>query len=146
MKISQYYPVLMTNTPAKLSAFYQEHFGFAVRFESDWYVHLQSPENPGVNLALLDGQHQTIPESARAKAVGVILNFEVPNVDEVHERLTARGLPVLHSLRDEAFGQRHFITSDPDGTLIDIITPIPPSPEFLAQYDADALPEGAEAK
>jgi len=37
-------------------------------------------------------------------------------------------------LRDEPFGQRHLITSDPGGVLIDTIKPIPPSTEFAAQY------------
>ena len=52
----------------------------------------------------------------------------------------AAGLPILLPLRDEAFGQRHFITRDPNGVLIDIIKPIPPSGEFAAQYEAGALP------
>jgi len=33
---------------------------------------------------------------------------------------------------------RHFITRDPNGVLIDVIKPIPPSAEFLAQYAAEA--------
>jgi hypothetical protein len=37
-------------------------------------------------------------------------------------------------LRDEAFGQRHFITRDPAGVMIDVIKVIPPSEEFAAQY------------
>ncbi len=43
---------------------------------------------------------------------------------------------MLIPLRDEAFGQRHFITRDPNGVLIDIIKPIPPSAEFAQQYEA----------
>jgi ribonucleotide monophosphatase NagD (HAD superfamily) len=46
----------------------------------------------------------------------------------------------LQALRDEAFGQRHFITCDPNGVLIDVIKPIPPSEEFLKQFAADAVP------
>jgi hypothetical protein len=42
------------------------------------------------------------------------------------------GPPIRLPLRDEAFGRRHFITADPDGVLIDVIKPIPPSPEFAA--------------
>ena len=34
------------------------------------------------------------------------------------------------TLRDEAFGQRHFILADPGGVLVDVIKPIPPSAEF----------------
>lgn len=61
-------------------------------------------------------------------------------MDAVHDRLVAAGLPILRSLRDEAFGQRHFIVGDPNGVLIDVITPIPPTGEFVALYSPDAVP------
>ena len=48
--------------------------------------------------------------------------------------MQAAGLPVLRTLRDEDFGQRHFITADPNGVLIDVIKPIEPSAAFLGQY------------
>ncbi|MNI48786.1 Glyoxalase-like domain protein [compost metagenome] len=71
---------------------------------------------------------------------GLLLNFEVEDVDAVYARLKAAGLPIRLDLSDEDFGQRHFITADPNGVLIDIIKPIPPSAEFAAQYEASALP------
>ena len=46
---------------------------------------------------------------------------------------------MLKPLTDEAFGQRHFITRDPNGVLIDVIKPIPPAAEFAEQYSPDAL-------
>lgn len=140
MKITSYYPVLMTDEVAATARFYCAHFGFAPVFQSDWYVHLQHPQAPHVNLAILDGTHETIPTQARGTATGLLLNFEVADVDAVHERLRAAGLPILLPLRDEDFGQRHFITADPNGVLIDVITPIPPSAAFAAQYEASALP------
>ena len=141
MKVTSYYPVIMTNDVAGTADFYQRHFGFAPLFTSDWYVHLQLEGGPSVNLAVLDGRHETSPAAGRGKvAGGLLLNFEVDDPDAVHDRLAAAGLPVLLPLRDEAFGQRHFITSDPNGVLIDIIKPIPPSGEFVAQYEAGALP------
>ncbi|MEM5276250.1 VOC family protein [Cupriavidus taiwanensis] len=141
MKVTSYYPVVMTDDVAGTAAFYQQHFGFTALFASDWYVHLQLADDPSVNLALLDGSHETIPAPARGqRAQGLLLNFEVEDPDAVHERLRAAGLPILQALRDEAFGQRHFITADPNGVLIDIIKPIPPSAEFAAQYQAGARP------
>ncbi|WP_410000907.1 VOC family protein [Vannielia litorea] len=77
---------------------------------------------------------------ARRGGGRVLLNFEVEDVDAVHARLKAAGLPMLLDLRSEEFGQRHFITADPGGVLIDVITPIPPSETFAAQFDASALP------
>ncbi|MBY4947356.1 VOC family protein [Cupriavidus respiraculi] len=140
MKTTSFYPVIMTGDVAGTAAFYQRHFGFQALFSADWYVHLQSREDAGVNLAILDGQHHTIPEVGRSRASGVILNFEVDDPDAVYRDLQAAGLPILLTLRDEDFGQRHFITADPNGVLIDVIKPIPPSAEFAAAYEAGAMP------
>jgi catechol 2,3-dioxygenase-like lactoylglutathione lyase family enzyme len=140
MKVTSYYPVIMTEKVAETAAFYIAHFGFQALFEADWYVHLQSTVDAKVTLAVLDGSHDTIPLPGRAPVSGLILNFEVEDVDAEHARLKAAGLPILQELRDEAFGQRHFITADPSGVLIDVITPIPPSAEFAAHYDDEARP------
>lgn len=134
MKSTQYYPVIQTDAVAETAAFYKEHFDFAAAFEADWYVHLQSTENPSVNIAILQSDHETIPEGYRGKSQGVIINFEVEDVDAVHERAKAAQLPIVKSLRDEPFAQRHFVTKDPNGILIDVITPIEPSPEFAALF------------
>ena len=140
LKVTSYYPVIMSADVAATAGFYEQHFGFTALFSSDWYVHLQLAGDASVNLAVLDGRHETIPASARGTAAGLLLNFEVEDVDAVHAHLSAAGLPILHSLRDEAFGQRHFITADPNGVLIDIITPIPPSGEYAAMYATQAQP------
>ena len=138
MKCTQFYPVIMTDQVAETAQFYVDHFRFGRAFESDWYVHLQSTEDQSVNLAILKGDHATIPASARGTVSGLLINFEVEDVDAEYQRAEASGLPILLSLRDEAFGQRHFMTKDPSGVLIDIIKPIPPSPEFLAKYAANS--------
>ena len=141
MKANSYYPVLMTTDVAGTAGFYRQHFDFVPLFSSDWYVHLQSSEDPSVNLAVLDAGHETIPEALRGRSVsGLILNFEVDDPDAVHARVDAAGLPILLPPRDEAFGQRHFITCDPNGVMIDVIKPIPPSAEFAELYAAAALP------
>ena len=140
MKTTNYYPVIMTDRVAETAAFYRDHFAFQPAFEADWYVHLQSTEDPSVNLAVLKFDHETVPEAARAPVSGAILTFEVEDVDAVHARLVAGGIRMVSPLKDEAFGQRHFLVRDPAGTLIDVITPIPPSAEFAAHYTDEARP------
>ena len=134
MKTTSYYPVLMSDDVAGQAAFYKAHFAFEPLFESDWYVHLQSSEDKGVNLGLVRWDHETIPAASRAKTQGLLINFEVRDPDAVYERVKTAGLPILLTLRDEEFGQRHFITQDPCGVLIDVIKPIQPSAAFLAKY------------
>lgn len=142
MKVTSFYPVIMTGDVAASSAFYVDHFDFDPVFTADWYVHLKSNQDPAIDLAIVDGDHGTIPEAARGRAGGLLLNFEVEDVDGVHERLVAAGRPILLSLRSEDFGQRHFITTDPSGVLIDVITPITPSEEFAQMYDEKSVPTG----
>jgi uncharacterized glyoxalase superfamily protein PhnB len=125
----------MTGQVAETVAFYVRHFRFRPLFSSNWYVHLQSSEDPSVNLAILDKDHDTIPAPLRDRtASGLLLNFEVDDPDAIHSEAVTAGLPILLPLRDEAFGQRHFITADPNGVMIDVIKPIPPSAEFAAQF------------
>ncbi len=136
MKLESFYPVLGTDRLAESREFYLKHFPFELTFDSDWYVSLISKSEQPFQLALLDYTHPSVPESFRRPAQGVILNFEVEDVDREYERLTSAGLPVHLELRSEDWGQRHFITSDPNGVLIDMIQLIPPSEEFAQQYSA----------
>ncbi len=71
-------------------------------------------------------------------AQGLVLSFEVEEVDVLYAKLIEEArLPIVHGLRDEAWGQRHFMTHDPSGVLIDVIQPIPPTEEFMEQYLAE---------
>lgn len=140
MKCTQFYPVIQTDNVAATKAFFVKHFRFDVSFDADWYCHLQSKEDSTVNIAILKGDHETIPAAGRGSTSSLILNFEVDDVDAEFERAQQAGLSILKPLTDEAFGQRHFITRDPNGVLIDVIKPIPPTGPFVDQYTPEALP------
>lgn len=140
MQVTSYYPVLLSADVAAAAAFYQAHFDFRPLYEADWYIHLQSRRDPQVNLALVDQNHTTIPPAARGRTGGLLLNFEVADVDAQYDRLCGAGLAIALSLRDEDFGQRHFIVQAPDGVLVDVIRPIPPSQAQAALYEPTALP------
>ena len=70
----------------------------------------------------------------RKPVQGLLLNFEIDDVDAEYVRLKAAGLPILRDIKSEDFGQRHFITHDPAGVMIDVIKVIPPTAEFAVQY------------
>jgi catechol 2,3-dioxygenase-like lactoylglutathione lyase family enzyme len=131
-----FYPVLASRDVAASRDFYTRHLGFEVTFEADWYVSMRRADASHYELALLDGTHATVPEGHRgALQGGLLLNFEVDDVDSEHQRLVAEaGLPEVLPLRTEEFGQRHFIVAAPDGVLIDVITVVPPSEQYAAQY------------
>lgn len=142
MILTSFYPVICTSRLRESHEFYVRHFGFAATFEADWYVGLRRDGSPPCELALLDHTHPTLPAAYRRPAQGLLLNVEVTDVDAEWERLVVRGglRPEL-ALRSEEFGQRHFIVADPNGVLVDVITPIPPSGAFVAAFtDLDAAP------
>lgn len=141
MRPTSFYPVIMTDNVTTSAAFYVDHFGFKMLFDSDWYVHLQSTANPAFNFAVLAKDHATIPEAHRGQTGGALLSFEVEDVDAAYAQLKDAKANIVLDIRDEDFGQRHFILTDPNGILIDVIKPIPPSPEFAAQYAPEALPQ-----
>ncbi|MEO3766927.1 VOC family protein [Streptomyces sp. B8F3] len=135
MELTSFYPVIGTSRLTESRDFYVRLMGFEVTFEADWYVSLRRPGDPAYELALLDPAHPTVPEGHRVAARGLLLNFEVADVDAEWERLVVReGLRPELELRSEDFGQRHFIVADPNGILIDVITPIAPTGEFAGQY------------
>ncbi|MBB5850604.1 VOC family protein [Amycolatopsis umgeniensis] len=138
MRLTSFYPVLMTEKIAETRDFYRDHFGFELTFEADWYVSLKRGE---WELAILAPGHGTIPGGAGKPVQGLLLNFEVEDVDAEHRRLVEEaGLPEALSLRSEEFGQRHFIVADPNGVLIDVIQEIPPTGEYAGQFTDEARP------
>lgn len=131
MKITSLYPVICTDKMAESKAFYLNNFPFEVTFESDWYVSLRSNGERPFELAILNYRHETIPEGFKKPLTGgLLVNFEVEDVDSVYRTFRDASLPIHLELRSEDFGQRHFITSDPNGVLIDVIKVIPFAGEF----------------
>lgn len=135
MEITSFYPVLMVDDVAGSARFYREVLGFEVSFEAEWYVSLRFD---GGELAILDRTHPTIPAGFREPVRGVLLNVEVADAAAEHARMVGEmRLPERLALRDEDFGQRHFIVEAPGGVLLDVIEPIEPSAEFAAAYTAE---------
>jgi catechol 2,3-dioxygenase-like lactoylglutathione lyase family enzyme len=132
MNVTSLYPVLMSADVAAAATFYRDGLGFETTYDSDWYVSLRLG---AFELGLVAHDHPTIPEGYRALPQGVLVNLEVDDVDDVHARLADRtGAELLLPLRDEDFGQRHFIVAAPDGVLLDVIQPIPPTAEYADAY------------
>lgn len=85
--LTSFYPVLCTRKLSESAAFYKNLFGFETTFENEWYVSLRRTEPPHQELALVDAGHPSVPEGFRQPVQGVLLNFEVADVD-------ARPVPV----------------------------------------------------
>ncbi|GAB2673986.1 VOC family protein [Kribbella swartbergensis] len=132
--ITGIFPTICADDVAATRDFYVDLFGFAVVFDSGWYVQLEAPAGARPQLGIVEREHSSVPEAFRRRPAGFLVAIEVDDVDAVHEHARAAGLPMPLALRDEDFGQRHFMIVDPSGTLVDVITPIPPAPEYADAY------------
>lgn len=127
MHTDSFYPLLQVSDVEESASFYETHFGFSRIFDSDWYVQLRAKAEHPFEIALIAHDHDSIPVAGQGVSRGVILSFYVADAAEEANRLAAAGIKVVQPLRDEVFGQRHVIVADPDGVLIDVITPISPA-------------------
>jgi len=133
MMISSSYTVIKARSVEETARFYEEYFGFERSFTADWYISLR---NGASELAVLDPNHESVPEPFRGRTSnqGVLLNFETDEVDEIFDHFVADERTIHLTLRDEPWGQRHFIAEDPSGIPVDVIKVIPPTAEFAKLY------------
>lgn len=113
--------------------FYIKHFGFRLVFESDWYVELlpQHLDTAGISFVLAQRE-----DGEFFSGRGLILSFEVDDVDKEYERLKAENLDICQELQDKPWGERSFVVDDPNGVHVYVYKSIPPTPEYQEIYQA----------
>lgn len=131
MKFNSLFPLIQVRDVAGTAQFYKDAFGFTPVFESDWYIHLRGQADGLFEMAVMSYDHDSIPKVGQTPTSGVILSFYVDDATTEAKRLEAAGVPIAQGLRDEVFGQRHIIVSDPNGILVDVIEAIEPDAEWL---------------
>ncbi len=128
------FPDICTDDVAASREFYVALFGFRVVFEVQWYAQLQAPADANLQLAFVQREHPSVPDGFRDPPRGVLVTIETQDADAVHERARRLGVEIVQVLRDEVWGQRHFMAKDPNGLLVDVVQPIPPTQGFLQEH------------
>lgn len=103
--------------------FYVDLLGFQIKYNSDWYVQLCSPDNPELEYGIIQRDHELVPKEYQQPPNGMYVTFVVPNVDITYEKALELKLPIVREPINEFYGQRRFLTKDPSGCLIDICSP-----------------------
>lgn len=133
MKIKRVDATISSQKLQESKEFYIRHFGYKLVFESDWYIELIVPGLPSSGISFTLPQRE-VGEFFNGK--GLILSFEVDDVDAEHDRLKAAGLEIYQNLQDKPWGERSFVINDPNGVHIYIYKSIPPTAEYQQQYEA----------
>ena len=104
--------------------FYIKLFDFNVDYDSDWFVHLMSKDKQ-LELGIIDRTHEIIPTAYQNAPNGFYITFVVDNADELFETAKTGGFEIVKKPSDTFYGQRRLLLKDPDGTLVDVSSPIP---------------------
>lgn len=128
------FPDICTANLIESKDFYVSLFNFSVVFEIDWYIQLQSPQDEHLQIAFVAQEHSSVPLAYQQKPQGVVITIEVEDVDAIHETAKKLNMKFVQKLRDEDWGQRHFMLADPNNLLVDVVQMIEPKPEFLKQH------------
>jgi len=102
--------------------FYVKNFGCEVVYEgeNDWFVMLQL-DNSELGFMKPGLESQAAKFRPAFQGQGMWIAIDVDNVDAEYERIKALGTPIEVELRDEPWGDRHFVIVDPNGIGVDIV-------------------------
>lgn len=119
------YPIICTKKFVKTVNFYEDYLDFELAFEMEGFSVLKRKDWDDVYLAVIDVEHEAIPDSYRKETQGVILNFPVFDVDMAYDTVYHDGLDIVSQPDNSLCGRKHFFIQDPNGILIDIAQNVP---------------------
>ncbi|MGH3168174.1 MAG: VOC family protein [Trebonia sp.] len=106
---------------AASARFLTTHFGFAEQMSADGFVSLTRPDI-GMNIVFLRRGMAMLPEDQRHDhAAGLILAFQVDDLEGELARLQAEGVTITMPLRSEDWGERAFQVRDPNGVIVELL-------------------------
>ncbi|OEK01279.1 hypothetical protein BFP97_07025 [Roseivirga sp. 4D4] len=118
---------LMTNICsedlAKSRDFYVSLFDFNIDYDSDWFIHLISKDK-SLELGIILQSSELIPDEFQKRPQGFYITFVVENVDDVFKTASPEGYEIISEPHDTFYGQRRMLLKDPNGTLVDVSSPI----------------------
>ena len=103
--------------------FYTKLFDFNVDYDSDWFIHLVSKDK-NLELGIIDRTNEIVPKGFQKSPQGFYITFVVDNADDLFAIAESEKFEILSSPTDTVYGQRRLLLKDPNGTLVDISSPI----------------------
>ncbi|MCW6006881.1 VOC family protein [Micromonospora sp. CPCC 205371] len=121
MKITSSAVSLNVEDVAASSSFLINHFGFREAMAADGFASL-TRDDAGMNVIFLRRGLPTLPADQRDDhASGLILAFEVEDLEGELARLQAEGVTITMPLTAEEWGERAFQVRDPNGVIVQLV-------------------------
>nr|WP_297916185.1 VOC family protein [uncultured Allomuricauda sp.] len=103
--------------------FYTKLFDFQVEYDSDWFVHLLSQDKK-LELGIIKRTNEIVPSEFQQSPKGFYITFVVDSTDDVFSIAKSENFEILNEPSDTFYGQRRLLLKDPDGSLVDVSSPI----------------------
>lgn len=127
------YPILCTDKYVETVDFYEDYLGYVPVYEKKGYVILKQESLGQSFLAIIDQNHERIPEEFRKPVQGMFLLHPVEDVCASFDELYMEGLTILGDIAHEEDGGS-FMIKDPNNVIIRIWQA---PPELYAPFDPD---------
>ena len=119
--IKRLFPITITEKLTETKEFYTKLFGFEVVFEADWYIHMRHASGVEIAVMLPNLENQPAFLHGAYAGNGIVYSLEVDDATAEYERLKWLGTTFVLKLKDEEWGQRHFMMKDPSGIFVDVV-------------------------
>ncbi|MEV0707039.1 VOC family protein [Nocardia aurea] len=101
-------------------AFFAKYFGFEELFAADGFASLSRPDS-GMKIALHRRGLEVLPEGFRdQRMAGVMLAFQVEDLEVEERRLQAEGAPFLLPMTRQEWGERALLVAGPEGIVVEL--------------------------
>ncbi len=103
--------------------FYTKLFDFNVDYDSNWFVHLISKDKK-LELGIIDRTNEIVPKAFQNNPQGFYVTFVVDDTDEIFKIAESEKFEIVSKPTNTFYGQRRLLLKDPNGTLVDVSSPI----------------------
>jgi predicted enzyme related to lactoylglutathione lyase len=126
MKVIRIVPNLSSEAFVASRDFYAAMFDLVVSVElDDWYLQLMPESDTSLNIGFVKPDHELFADRTPSSATyGVVLTIHVDDVDEAYKRAQRLGVEIAAEIRNEDYGQRHFLLVDPNGLVLNVMSTI----------------------
>lgn len=124
MKVLRIVPNVSSEAFVASREFYAEMFDLVVSVDlDDWYLQLMPESDSRLNIGFVKPDHELFAGRSMASgAYGVVLTIHVDDVDEAYNRAKRLGAEIAAEIRNEDYGQRHFLVVDPNGLVLNVMS------------------------
>ncbi|GIF15070.1 VOC family protein [Actinoplanes teichomyceticus] len=128
MQITSSVVALTVDDVPASSKFLADHFGYTERMSAEGFASLSRADG-GVDVVFhAVGLEVLPPELRHVPVAGTIVAFVVDDLDAEQDRLRAEGVEPSLPIREEPWGERLLLVTDPNGVVYELASWAEPAP------------------